>query len=106
MSTFFSTLEKIGYNLNELELFLGMRIVREIIYYGISPEEKFITSFLKIGGPEKVVKLWLRLIQTDHSIIHKHVDPKEVEKQLFSFIKTYLINYFKEDTLIELGRIP
>jgi hypothetical protein len=83
-----------------------MKILREIIYFGQVPDEKIISTILKIGGSEKVVKHWLRFIKDDHHKIHRHLDIQAVEKELFGVLKNCMVNYLREDTLAELARLP
>jgi hypothetical protein len=62
LGVFLVTLERTGYVLNDLEVILAMKVLREFIYFGQSPDEKIFSTLLKIGGAEKVVRQWIRFI--------------------------------------------
>ena len=49
------TFEKTGYTLVDLEVVITMKILREIVYFGQTPEDKLFTSLFKVGG-DRVLK--------------------------------------------------
>jgi len=51
-----------------------MKILREFVYYGTVPDEKLFSILMKIGGPDKVIRHWLRFIKEDHTKIHRYID--------------------------------
>lgn len=92
--------------LTDLELLITLKIIRELIYFGVPTDERVFTTLMKIGGSDKVVRHWLRFMKEDHTKIHRHVDAGVIEKEFFVILKNSMVNFLREDTLAELARIP
>jgi hypothetical protein len=48
--------------MQDFEALLAIKLMREIVYYQVQLYDKIPASVIKMGGAERVVKMWIRLL--------------------------------------------